>query len=287
MGRQIAVVGGDLRQITVAQSLAKDSYNVSVYGFDKEYLPDSVTFSPDISELQDDCKAVVLGIAPCKEDFSINTPYCKEAISAHSLVSHLPPDCVLIGGKLPADFLELCSLSGIRTIDYVNREDFAILNAVPTAEGAIAIAMEQLPVTLHSSKCLITGFGRIGKILARDLHQLCADVTCTARKSSDLAWIDALGYKRLHTSSIISAVHHFDVIFNTVPQPIFSREVLRNVRSDTLIIDLASKPGGVDFDAAAQLDVKVNWALAIPGKCAPVTAGKIIKNTVENILSEL
>ena len=63
--------------------------------------------------------------------------------------------------------------------------------------------------------------------------------------------------------------------------------VLSKTKPDVLIIDLASKPGGVDFDSAKQLDVKVIWALALPGKCAPVTAGKIIKNTVENILNEL
>ncbi|MBR5586838.1 MAG: dipicolinate synthase subunit DpsA [Clostridia bacterium] len=287
MGRRIAVIGGDLRQITVAESLAKDGYNVSVYGFDKEYIPQSIPFSPTLPDAVEGCRAVVLGIAPCKEDSTIDTPFWKESLSASELVAQLHPECVIIGGKLSSELKDLSSRSNIRFEDYVNREDFAVSNAVPTAEGAIAIAMNELPITLHSSKCLVTGFGRISKVLARALHFLGADLTCTARKSSDIAWIKALGYKALPTDSIISSAHHYDLIFNTVPQTIFTYEVLRNIRSDTLIIDLASKPGGVDFDAAKQLDIKVIQALGLPGKCSPVTAGKIIKATVENILNEL
>ena len=50
---------------------------------------------------------------------------------------------------------------------------------------------------------------------------------------------------------------------------------------------MASKPGGVDLEAAAQLGVKVVWALSLPGKVAPVTAGRSIKTTIYNILHEL
>ena len=215
MGRRITVIGGDLRQITVAESLAKDGFDVSVFGFDKKYVPSTLTIAPTLAEAVSECKAAVLGIAPCKDSLIIDTPYSNESVSAHSLISLLPPGSTIIGGKLSSDFTDLCVEKSIRTEDFVNRDDFAVLNAVPTAEGAIAIAMEQLPITLHGSKCLITGFGRIGKILARDLHFLGADVTCSARKSSDLAWISALGYEPLHTSSVRSAVHHFDLIFNT------------------------------------------------------------------------
>lgn len=287
MGKRITVIGGDIRQITVAECLAKDGFNVAVYGFDKAHIPPNLTFSDNLADAIGDSKTVVLGITPCEEHMNISTPYFKGQISAFSLLSHLQPGSTIIGGKLSADFAELCRQSDIISVDYVNREDFAVLNAVPTAEGALAIAMDQLPFTIHGADCLITGFGRIGKILARNLHLLGANVTCTARKSADIAWIDSLCYTSAPTSSIKSIVHDFAVIFNTVPQPIFDRDVLRNVRTDALIIDLASKPGGVDFETASRLGIKAIHALSLPGKCAPVTAGKIIKDTIVNILSEI
>lgn len=41
-----------------------------------------------------------------------------------------------------------------------------VANAVPTAEGAVQVAMEELPFTLHSARVLILGFGRVGKLTA-------------------------------------------------------------------------------------------------------------------------
>ena len=287
MGRRITVIGGDMRQITVGECFAKDGYDVSVYGFDKEFVPPSLNLSSTLSEALAGSKTVVLGITPCTEEMNIVTPHFKDVLSADILLSHLTPDCKIIGGKLSPAFKNLCKKSGISYHDYADREDFAILNAVPSAEGAISIAMRELPITLHGCKCIVTGFGRIGKILARLLHSMGADVTCSARKSHDLAWINSLGYNAVHTENLLGCVHNASVIFNTVPNRIFSREILRNIRSGTLIIDLASSPGGVDLESAESLGIKVIWALSLPGKTSPVTAGKIIKDTVVNILSEI
>lgn len=287
MGRRITVVGGDMRQITMAEYFAKDGFDVSVYGFDKKLIPPPLNAADTLTDALSGSKTVILGIAPCSENMNICTPHWTDTLSVQSLLSHLSPDCCIIGGKMPKSFTELCESSGIKYSDYIGREEFAVLNAVPTAEGALAIAMEELSCTIHGLSCLVTGFGRIGKILARILYALGANVTCSARKCGDLAWINSLGYNAVHSDKLISCVHDCAVIFNTVPTHIFSREVLRNIRPGTLIIDLASKPGGVDLESAAQLGIKVIWALSLPGKAAPATAGKIIKDTVLNILSEM
>lgn len=67
---------------------------------------------------------------------------------------------------------------------------------------------------------------------------------------------------------------------------VLDRARLADLDEGTLVIDLASKPGGVDFEGAAQLGVKVIWALSLPGKVAPVTSGKIIRDTIYHILGE-
>ena len=56
------------------------------------------------------------------------------------------------------------------------------------------------------------------------------------------------------------------------------------MQSDALILDLASKPGGVDWDAAQALGRRVVWALSLPGKTAPFTAGEIIAKTILHML---
>ena len=160
-------------------------------------------------------------------------------------------------------------------------------NTIPTAEGAIEIAIAETPITIHGSKSLVLGYGKIGKILAKDLFGLGAETFAMARKHADLAMIEGHGYEPLPLSSLKNRIHEFDIIFNTVPALILDDDILSNVRRDALVIDLASKPGGVDFDAAGRHGLKVIWALSLPGKIAPITSGAIIKDTIMNIISEL
>ena len=171
--------------------------------------------------------------------------------------------------------------------DYFAREELAVANAVPSSEGAIQIAMEELPITLHGARALVIGYGRLGKVLARQLRGLGVRVSVAARKYADLAWIRAEGLEAERSDQLSGWLCGYDLVVNTVPAPILGREELTQLKPGCLVIDLASKPGGVDFDAAAQLGVKAVWALSLPGKVAPVTAGLAIRDAIYNILTEL
>ena len=113
-----------------------------------------------------------------------------------------------------------------------------------------------------------------------------AEVTVTARKYSDLAWAEIYGCHGIHTSSLKDCIRNFSLIINTVPAVILNEDILKEASAESLIIDLASKPGGVDFDTARRLGLKVVWALSLPGKVAPVSSGEIIASTILNILKE-
>ena len=158
---------------------------------------------------------------------------------------------------------------------------------MPTAEGAIQLAMEELPVTIHGARVLVLGFGRLGKLLAHRLNALGARVSVAARKWADLAWAEAYGYGAEQIERLDGYLCGYDLVVNTVPVRVLREAELADLKPGCLVIDLASKPGGVDFDAAARLGVKAFWALSLPGKVAPVTAGKSIKTTIYNILTEL
>lgn len=145
--------------------------------------------------------------------------------------------------------------------------------------------MKQHPGTINSSNCLVAGYGRIGKILAASLKALGANVTVAARKKSDLAWISASGYKAIDINKLKSDTS-LDLVFNTVPSMIFDAHTLKHLCEDSIVIDLASKPGGVDFDAAKRMGIEAIHALSLPGKVAPKRAGEIIKDTIYNMLEE-
>jgi dipicolinate synthase subunit A len=129
----------------------------------------------------------------------------------------------------------------------------------------------------------ITGFGRIARALASLLAAMGARVTVAARKEKDLATARRLGYGTvsLSESGAASALGQgYAAVFNTVPACLFNEECLRAFDRTTLLIDLASAPGGVDAEAAARLGIRVIFALSLPGKYAPETAGEIIAETV-------
>ena len=158
---------------------------------------------------------------------------------------------------------------------------------MPTAEGAIQLAMEELPITLHGARVLVIGYGRLGRVLADRLAGLKARVSVAARRYADLAWAENCGYGVEHTGQLEGWLCGYDLVVNTVPVRVLREAELADLKPGCLVIDLASKPGGVDFDAAARLGVMAFWALSLPGKVAPVTAGKSIKTTIYNILTEL
>ncbi len=168
--------------------------------------------------------------------------------------------------------------------DYYTREEFAVRNAVPTAEGAVEIAMREYPGTVSGSRCLVAGFGRVGKTLARMLLGIGAQVTVAARKPADLAWIESLGCHPIQTAQIGGG--DYDMIFNTIPAMIFNRHVLSELRGCSLLVDLASAPGGVDFEAAEKIGIKAILAPSLPGRVAPKTAGEIIRDTVCCMMGE-
>ncbi len=285
MFETVSVIGGDMRQLTLAGELAKEGYKVYLYGF--ENAAESSGSSETELALALNADIIILPVPVSFDGENINMPFGDKKLSVTELINMLNPSSLVFGGRIPDGITRLFEEKKIAFRDYMKREELAIKNAVPTAEGAIEIAMSELPITLHGSRCLVLGYGKIGKILSSMLSGMGAQTAVEARKYADLAMIEGHGCEALPLCELRQRIHEFDVIFNTVPALILTDDVLEYVQKSALIIDLASKPGGVDFEAAKQLGLKVIWALSLPGKVAPVTSGIIIKDTIMNILTEL
>jgi dipicolinate synthase subunit A len=280
---EFGVLGGDRRQIYLAESLLRDGYEVFTCGLEKAELSPAVK-KTSLDELAAACGVVILPLPVTLDGIHLKADYAAEPIVLDDDFAEKMKGKRVFGGMMDRLYATSSVWQQIDSSDYYTREEFTVRNAIPTAEGAVEIAMREYPGTLSGSRCLVAGFGRVGKTLAKLLLGFGAQVTATARKPADLAWVQALGCRPLQTSQIGGG--DYDLIFNTIPAKIFSRQVLTGLRGCSLLIDLASAPGGVDFDAAEKIGIKACLAPSLPGRVAPKTAGEIIRDTVYCMMGE-
>lgn len=274
MQKRILVIGGDARIDRLCASMRRDSLDVSRY---TEDVP--------LKTALNKADVVILGLPASTDGSTVYAPQLLRPILMNDLLRLMDGRQLLLGGKFDEKTKSLMGIYGVRYVDYLKREEFEIANAIPTAEGAIQIAMEELPVTLNGSNVIVTGYGRIGKYLSRLLSALGATVTVFARRQTDFALIKAAGLTPAPYLYLPDAAMKADVLFNTVPARVIGRDALEALRGG-LIIDLAASPFGCDLSEAAEAEVRVIRAGGLPGKVAPVTAGEIIKETIYNIFRE-
>ena len=279
------VVGGDLRQVKLAWLLSQDGHTVHTFALECQTVP-GVLQEQNLNQAgRADC--VVLPLTVRAGEGLLNAPL---SLSEHPLapvLDRLSPRQFLCGGRVDEETRALAGERGLTIHDYFAREELAVANAVPTAEGAVQLAMEHLPVTIHGSRVLVVGFGRVGRMTAQRFGALGARVSVAARKYDQLAWAQTMGFGAEELGHLSGWLCGYDLVVNTVPAQVLGRAELEDLRRDCLILDLASKPGGVDLAAAGELGLTVIWALALPGKVAPVTAGAAIKSTIYNMLREI
>ena len=283
---KIALLGGDLRQLAAKEALEERGYAVALYGFD--------TYESDVSlplvEALDGAAALLLPV-PVLRSERLNLPFSATKLPLSALTERLtsPLSTVkaVFGGVMPAELTEALTARGMAVYDLCREERFNILNSVPTAEGAIAIAMNHLDVTVCGSSICVLGFGRIGKTLCRLLHAMGARVTAVSRKEADMALSELYGCRACDYKTLPAYAGEFDAVLNTVPETVVTEPILAGLKPKAVVIDLASKPGGVDSDAALRHGVKVIAALSLPGKVAPVSAGRIIADCLHQRLTEV
>jgi dipicolinate synthase subunit A len=278
--RKFAVIGGDFRNLKLAEILKDEGYSVNTFALSEG---DCATKEQAMRDAE-----FVIGPIPLTNDGkTLNTPLYRENIYINDFLKTINEKSILIAGKLEEYLRGQINECKLRGIDILQREDFSVLNAIPTAEGAIQIALQETSFTLNSSNILITGYGRIGKVLANMLKGLGANVFISTKQSFDNAYSVAFGFSSINLCDIKKQIHKMDIAINTVPEKVINKDILETMNKDTLIIDLASKPGGVDFDKAKELGIKTIWALSLPGKVAPLTSAKIIRDIIFNIIAEM
>lgn len=293
MDINFAVIGGDLRTIELIKIISKNSnYKLKTYGLklNKDFKEKNITICNNLQDALYNSD-IVIGPVPFSKDgeniYSIDE---KNEIKINDLIYSLENNKIFIAGNLSDNIIQLINNKNNNIIveDIMKKDRFAIMNLASTVEGAIKSAISNTDKVLQGSRVLILGFGRIGKLLAKKFKLLDTYVTCTARKEKDLAWIDVLGYSSINIKDSLDYLNKqlpkFDIIVNTVPKLLLTKENLKYVNKECLLIELASKPGGIDSNECSKLGLNFVNEQGLPGRIAPFTSARIIYNEIKDIV---
>ena len=273
MNQNIVIIGGDLRMKYTAERLGRD-HGCTLCGFEAGEASVPADGKYD---------AAVLPIFTGGYE-QIRCPFANRTYDISILPLVVKKGGTVFAGRVFPALEKLCSENGFELYDYLLREELAVRNAQLTAEGALAAAIRETSYSLHGANVTILGFGRIGKLCARYFSAVGSVTVVAARKASDIAWAESLGYSAvsfMDEAALVSALAKADIILNTAPAKVLTSERAASVRSDALLIELASEnctEGTPHF--------RVVNAGGLPAKTAPETAGRIIADTIENILTE-
>lgn len=282
---KVASLGGGVRDLSLLQSLVNLGHEVRILG----EPPPSLSGVKGVSSLTTLLGGVLILLAPASgvdETYRIKEPFGQEIILDESFFLGLKKGSLLFIGQANEELKKRATTYSINIVEYLHLPEVAILNAVPTAEGALQIALENLPTTIQGTKTLVAGLGRVGLALAWRLKALNAQVLGVNRSQRGLVEGEELGLSVIPLEGLDSVPLDMRLIMNTIPALIFHRSRLERLKKDTLIIDLASAPGGIDYGAAKDLNLKASLYPGLPGRFFPERAGAILSQLLPPIMEE-
>ncbi len=278
---KLLIIGGDNRQVYMADHLKKSGFNVSVYGIENK----DIKYVKDIKTEAKNYDAIIFPLPFTRDGKTVKSVIpINETID--EILSYTNKDSIIFAGMINRSTEAKLRNKGLDYFDYFNREELTVKNTIPTVQGILKVIIDNIDYTIHSSKCAVFGYGRVAKITADILSSIGADVTVCARKHGDLAGAEIKKLKSSKISDFYLISNEFDIIINTVPSLVIDKKILNNVKHDCLIIDVSSAPYGTDFSAAHEYGINAIQCPSLPGKVAPKTAGKIIAETIITILEE-
>jgi len=287
-----SILGGDRRQAVLAKELLAKGHEVRVFGLGT-YADEciGVDYCSKLEKAIKDSEIILLPLPVTRDNVKLNSS--EEEITELTKIVDIASrekNVLIFGGMIPESFLQLCKKKGVEIYDYYKSEFLQIMNALPSAEGALMLAMEQSDITVKGMRALVCGYGRIGKLLSSILYRLGAEVTVLARNPLSLCEASLNGYNTVQITGdaevLRCSIQNSDVIFNTVPFIIFNKTSLTGLTDKPIYIEIASSPGGIDISSARDAGIRIVYAPSLPGRYSPVSAGEYIFETLKKILND-
>ncbi|WP_373896056.1 dipicolinic acid synthetase subunit A [Virgibacillus natechei] len=289
MNRLIAVIGGDERYLELIRQLNMlPDTTIILVGFDNLEQGFMGLTQMEVEDLElPKLDAVVLPITGTDTQGEVETVFSDQPIQLSKRWFTQLKKTALIFTGITNDYLSTATAEAdISLIPLLDRDDVAIYNSIPTAEGAIMMAIEHTDYTIHSSRVNVVGFGRVGNTVANKFAALGAKVSVTASSIKELARITEMGLTAVPLVNLSAYTNECDLLINTIPAPVVKKESIQNLPPHALILDLASNPGGTDFDYAKQRGIPAILSKSLPGIVAPKTAGKILADVIKQSVTK-
>ncbi|MBE0466809.1 MAG: dipicolinate synthase subunit DpsA [Candidatus Desulforudis sp.] len=284
VGLRVSVLGGDARSIHIVEEFSARGAQVKALRIPVAGGAPNVSVCRDAAEALTEIDVLVIPLPGIDDNGRLYTVSGDSPVISKALLQSIDRETPIYTVMAGSYLQTLAAQLGLRVVELVRFQEFAVYNSIPTAEGAIQLAMERMPITIHGCRAVVLGFGNVATTLARTLTALGAKTTVVARNSASLARAYEMGLGIAGPAQLPDCLARADLVFNTIPAVILDRKVLESVNPEACIIDLASAPGGTDFEAARALGLNAGLAPNLPGKVAPKTAGQIIVDTVLRLL---
>lgn len=262
-------IGGDKRRQYAAQYIANEGHTVT-------FADDC----PEFESLVEKADYIVLPLPTSRDSVRVNSPLSLAPVTLSRVVRAVQQGQTVFAGMPDNDFAEALESKGITLYDYYKNESLAILNSISTAEGVIFEISGNTDRDIHGSQIAVIGYGKAGSAISRRLVALGAEVTVAARSESARAQAVSDGCKVISLYSICEKAERFDIVINTVPSRVLEEDFIKNLKKTCLILEVASEPYGVDFEAAEKHGIRVLRLPGLPGRISPQSAGEAIAKTI-------
>lgn len=280
--RDYAIIGGDLRLAYLAEELAGQA-DICHYGLCRTVNAAAssgrVKASPSLEACINGAANIICPIPMSGDGAYLNGS--KKNISVKQILSLLVQGQRFYAGCIPEEFNREALKKGVLAFDLMTDNALAYFNTVATAEGALCEAISQSPVNLHQSRCAVLGYGKCGHAIASRLKGLFCHVSVVSSSKEEQAQAMTAADFALDLKELPDYIDTFDFIFNTVPAIVLTREILSGANPSVTVLDIASAPGGTDFDAAKELSLIAKLCPGLPGKYAPLSSAKAIKESIK------
>jgi dipicolinate synthase subunit A len=205
----------------------------------------------------------------------------------YEMVNSLEDNSIFFSRGLSNELTELTKNKNLRHFEFMDDETFVVKNAYLTAEGALSYIIQNTDASIRHMPILILGYGRVGKSLTKILRDNDADVYVATDDETEYALASTFATHCCSLNDISKNINNYQSIINTVPKIILKGDILKLINKNCFILDLASKPGGVDFSEAESLELNCIHALGVPGKLTPKSAGEYLEKSIVERLKKV
>lgn len=184
------------------------------------------------------------------------------------------------GGAFPVHWMTFFEENQIPYLDFMKQKSVVEGNAMITAEATIAEILKYSSYSISGQKILVMGFGVCGKAIGEKLKSLGAKITIVARSKKARNAARERGYEAVDFNECLDLAKESLCVVNTVPALVVTKELISNLPKDSLIVDIASKPGGTNFEAAKEYGIHSVHALGLPGKYTTKSSALLLKTAI-------